>query len=283
MKQKLSLKQSKLIAILVGVLIITLAISVFFYIQESKKNSEFLLQNHSGKPDHITALKDLFGAADPSGKVRGSANELSSIWFEQSFKLGSDDFHVVFAKTQEVDPQTGAIVEAHAQGVKVGAVTYKQTDSRWQVVSKQPKFGDFGEWGDASEVKQAEILQLSPDTIVFMIDTGAGMGGFFESGKVLFAYSKNNWRDLGYVQTDADNSGICDETSKQAFSDKGDSIPCWSYTGTISAVSGQNTEYPDLLVTRTGTESGENGVSIVPAKNVIYIFNGEKYIDASKL
>lgn len=283
MNQKLSLKQSKLIAILAGVLIITIAISVFFYIEESKKNSGFLLKNHSGKPDHITALKDLFGAADPSGKARVSANELSSIWFEQSFKLGSDDFYVVFAKTQEVDPQTGAIVEAHAQGVKVGAVTYKQTDGRWQVVSKQPKFGDFGEWGDASEVKQAEVLQLSPDNIAFMIDTGAGMGGFFESGKALFAFSKNNWRDLGYVQTDADNSGICDEASERASSAEGGSIPCWSYTGAISTVSGQNTEYPDLLVTRTGTESGENGVSIMPAKNVIYIFNGEKYIDASKL
>jgi hypothetical protein len=283
MNQKLSLKQSRLIAVLAGALIISIAASVFFYSREDGQDSALLPQNLSAMPDHTTALSELFGIADSSGKVRVSANELSSIWFGQSFSLGSDEFHVIFTKTQEVDPQSGAIVKAHAQGVKVGAITYKQIDGQWQVVSRQPKFGDFGEWGDVPEVKQAEILQLSAENIAFMVDAGGGMGGFFESGKALFAYSKNSWRDLGYVQTNADNSGACDEPSGQAPSDEGGSIPCWSYTGTISIVPGENAEYPDLLVTRTGTASGENGVSIVPAKSVTYVFNGEKYVDASKL
>lgn len=279
MPQKLSLKQSRLIAILAGALIISIAASVFFYSREDGQDSASLSQDLSTMPDHTTALNELFGITDSSGKVRISANELSSIWFEQSFSLGNDEFHVIFTKTQEIDPQSGAIVKAHAQGVKVGAITYKQVDGQWQAVSRQPKFGDFGEWGDVPEVKQADILQLSPENIAFMIDAGGGMGGFFESGKALFAYSKDSWRDLGYVQTNADNSGACDE----APSDEGGSIPCWSYTGTISIVPGENAEYPDLLVTRTGTESGENGVSVVPAKNVTYVFNGEKYVDTSKL
>jgi hypothetical protein len=279
MNQKLSLKQSRLIAVLAGVLIISIAVSVFFYSRQDGHDSTFLSQNLSAVPDHTAALSELFGIPDSGGKVRISANELSSIWFEQSFKLGNDEFHVIFTKTQEIDPQSGAIVKAHAQGVKVGAITYKQVDGQWQAVSRQPKFGDFGEWGDVPEVKQADILQLSPENIAFMIDAGGGMGGFFESGKALFTYSKDSWRDLGYVQTNADNSGACDE----APSDEGGSIPCWSYTGAISIVPGENAEYPDLLVTRTGTESGENGVSIVPAKNVTYVFNGDKYVDASKL
>jgi hypothetical protein len=283
MNQKLSLKQARLIAALAGALIISIAVSVFFYSREDGQDSAFLPQNLSAAPEHTAALSELFGITDSSGKVRISANELSSIWFEQSFSLGNDELHVIFTKTQEVDPQSGAIVKAHAQGVKVGAITYQQTDGQWQVVSKQPKFGDFGEWGDVPEVKQAEILQLSPENIAFMIDAGGGMGGFFESGKALFAYSKNSWRDLGYVQTDADNSGACDESSERAPSDESGSIPCWRYTGTLSIVPGENAEYPDLLVTRTGTESGENGVSIVPAKSVTYVFNGEKYVDASKL
>lgn len=283
MNQKLSLKQTRLIAALAGTLIISIAVSVFFYSREDAQNSAFLSQGLFVTPDHATALEELFGISDSNGKARISTNELSSIWFEQSFKLGSDDLHVIFMKTQEIDPQSGAIVKTHAQGVKVGSITYKQVDGDWQVISKQPKFGDFGEWGDAPEVKQAEILQLSPDNIAFMIETGGGMGGFFESGKALFAYSKNNWRDLGYVQTDGDNSGACDGASEPAPSDKGGSIPCWRYTGTLSIVPGKNIDYPDLLVTRTGTESGEDGVSIVPAKNVTYIFNGEKYVDSSKL
>jgi len=283
MNRKLSLKQTRLIAALAGTLIISIAASAFFYSREGAQNSAFFSQNLSATPDHTTALKELFGVTDPSGKVRISANELSSIWFEQSFNVGTDTLHVIFTKTQEVDPQTGAVIDAHAQGVKVGAITYKQVDDDWQVISKQAKFGDFGEWGDAPAVAQAEMLQLSPDNIAFMIETGGGMGGFFESGKALFAYSKNGWRDLGYVQTDADNSGACDESAEQASFDGGGSIPCWSYTGTISTVPGKNAEYPDLLVTRTGTESGEDGVSIKPAKNVTYIFNGEKYVDSSKL
>jgi hypothetical protein len=283
MNQKSSLKQTRLIAALAGTLIISIAVSVLFYSREGAQSSAFLSQDLSVTPDHAIALEDLFGVTDSNGKVRISTNELSSIWFEQSFKLGSDELHVIFMKTQEVDPQSGAIVKTHAQGVKVGSITYKQVDGDWQVISKQPKFGDFGEWGDAPEVEQAEILQLSPDNIAFMIETGGGMGGFFESGKALFAYSKNNWRDLGYVQTDGDNSGACDGASEPVPSDKDGSIPCWRYTGTLSIVPGKNIDYPDLLVTRTGTESGEDGVSIVPAKSVTYIFNGEKYVDSSKL
>lgn len=280
MNPKLS---SRFTAALAGALIISIAVFVFFYNRGDGQNSVFFSHESSATPDYASALEELFGVAESSGEVRISANELSSIWFGQAFRWGDDEFYVIFTKTQEVDPQSGAIVKAHAQGIKVGAITYKQVDDDWQVISKQPKFGDFGEWGDAPEVAQAEIFQLSPDNIAFMIETGGGMGGFFESGKALFGYSKNGWSDLGYVQTDANNSGACDESAEQASADESDSIPCWSYTGTISTVSGTNAEYPDLLVTRTGTESGEDGVSIKPVENVTYIFNGEKYVDSSKL
>lgn len=280
MNPKLS---SRFTAALAGALIISTAVFVFFYNRGDGQDSVFFSHESSATPDYASALKELFGVAESIGKVRISANELGSIWFGQAFRWGDDELYVIFTKTQEVDPQSGAIVKAHAQGVKVGAITYKQADDGWQVISKQPKFGDFGEWGDAPEVAQAEILQLAPDNIAFMIDTGGGMGGFFESGKALFGYSKNGWRDLGYVQTDADNSGACDESAEQASFDGGGSIPCWSYTGIISTAPGKNAEYPDLLVTRTGTESGEDGVSIKPVENVIYIFNGEKYVNSSKL
>lgn len=56
-------------------------------------------------------------------------------------------------------------------------------------------------------------------------------------------------------------------------------LPCYSYKGVISVVNGSSSDYPDLLVTRTGTEDQENGGRIVPAKNVTYIFNDVEYVN----
>lgn len=219
------------------------------------------------KPDSLglIALKELYGVTDPSGKVKSASNKQSSIWFEQSFKDGNDNLHVVFIKTQSLDEQ-GEIDGCHGCSAEIGAVTYKQANDNWQLISKQQKITEIGSYGDAPAITQAEILQLSSDKIAFLIEDGYSNQGQTDSGKDLLVFSKNNWRDIGVVITDSDDSGNCEE---------GDVKHCFSYEGKISVISG-NKEYPDLLVTKTGTEKNGKG-NVIPAKNSVYVFNGNSY------
>lgn len=56
----------------------------------------YRFQNGSQVPLSLNALKELYGVSDPSGKVKTAYDKLSSVWFEQSFKNGKDNLHVIF-------------------------------------------------------------------------------------------------------------------------------------------------------------------------------------------
>ncbi|MEI6708793.1 MAG: lysozyme inhibitor LprI family protein [Methylococcales bacterium] len=277
MDQKPLSKQTIIIGALSGILIV--GVAAFFYTQYKNQTQEITkpsvaqAPNAIKTPDHETAMKDLFGVTDPSGEVKTGDEALSSFWFEQSFKEGTDDIHVIFFKTQSIDEE-GEPYQSHAQGVDVGAITYKQIANQWQIISKQTKFGEAGSWGDVPETT-TEIMQLSPNVLVLMVDSSYSGQGYVDEGEMLFAFSKNTWRDIGYVQTGGDNSGDCDDESA-GLEGLG---ACWSYKGKISTVAGKNPDYPDLLVTRTGTESSTERGEVITAKNVSYVFNGEKYIN----
>jgi uncharacterized protein YecT (DUF1311 family) len=281
MDQKPSSKQTIIISVLSGALI--LGITGFFYYQDNaqpKDASQSTVANAiktPKNPERNTAMQDLFGVTDPSGEVKTGEEALTSFWFEQSFTQGTDNFHVIFFKTQAID-EDGDPYQSHAQGVDVGAITYKQVGDEWQIIGKQPKFGEAGSWGDVPETT-AEILPLSASVLAFMVDSSYSGQGYVDEGKMLFTFSKNIWHDIGYLQTGGDNSGDCDDESK-SLEGLG---ACWSYEGKISVITGKNTDYPNLLVTRTGTESGANRNAVVPAKNVTYIFNGEKYINPADI
>ena len=75
------------------------------------------------------------------------------------------------------------------------------------------------------------------------------------------------------ITTEENNSGDCDETvpPTDEYYRK-----CWQYNGKISIVPKPNTQYPDLLVARTGTFPKDDKV-----KNQLYIFDGNGYVDSS--
>lgn len=229
------------------------------------------------KPDPKTALTELFGSAFNGESIRTASGERASPWFEQSFSIGSDQHHAVFSKTQQLDPETGAPLDSHVQGVSVGAITYRLDKDGWRLIGKQIGIGEIGSWGEAPKVEQAEILNLSPSKIAFLIDFDYGMGGYLDEGKVLFGFDGARWQNLGFVQTGGNNEGACDETPSAS----GVTIPCWSYTGTISVLPEIHRGYPDLLVERTGTQSGDDRHPIQPVTNAIYRFDGENYADTT--
>lgn len=65
----------------------------------------------------------------------GSEADVTKLWFQYSFTLGGERYHVVFTQSPQVDALSGAIKHCHACGVKIGAVTYKLFLNRWELLS----------------------------------------------------------------------------------------------------------------------------------------------------
>gem|GEM_PF-1181123 len=227
------------------------------------------------KPDASAALQELYGSEFSGESIKTESGELAGFWFEQGFSIGDRDYHVIFGKAQKIDPETGTPLDSHVQGVKVGAATYRLDSDGWRAIGMQTGIGEIGSWGEAPDIKQAKTLTLSPKRIAFMLDFGYGMGGYFDNGKVLFGFDGTTWVDLGFVQTGGNNAGACDDEPLPS----GITIPCWSYTGVISVLSDIHHGYPDLLVARTGTQSGDEQHPINSAENAVYRFDGDKYAD----
>lgn len=279
-----SAKQSLIISAVTAVLVLLIVASALFYLQ-AKSQAQAISQANASEaskslplPSNEAALKELFGTSAPvdSGDIAKIApNKLTSFWFEQSFTLGVDHLHVKFFATQRLD-ESGQPIDSHAQSVEVGAISYQKNANKWQVLSKQPQFGVAGAWGKVDKAVTPVVLQLSPTSLAVMVAASDGMGGWHEEGKTIFVFAQNAWHDAGYVQTGGDNLGTCDD-APPAADEEFPIAPCYRYSGTISVVNGATSEYPDLLVTRTGTEAEEHLGKLLPARNVTYVFKDGKY------
>lgn len=280
-----------LIVLSVTALIAALAAAGYFYQQQKtvdnnqtpppKKQAQTPLPsvNSIKTPTAAEVLTALFGVKATSDKIANAENQLSSLWFEQSFQHGTDKFHAVFVKTQNIDPESKAVLDSHADGANVSVVVYQQVNKQWQLFSKQTNVGNFGSWGDVPDIKQVPTLQLSPNNLAFLIESGSSGQGYTDTGKGLLAYNLKlkTWKDLGFVQTGSDNAGACDDSPQPA-----DSVlsACWAFTGEITLTkSGKNSDFPDLLVKEKGTSSDDNN-KIVPVSDRLYVFNGEQYVEA---
>jgi hypothetical protein len=229
-------------------------------------------------PPVAEALTTLFGVKTSSNQVANEPDQLSSLWFEQSFSHADKSFHAVFIKTQSLDSETKEVIDSHAAAVNVSIVIYQLINNQWQLFSKQLNVGEFGSWGDVPGLEKAQILQLSSDNLAFLIDSGFSGQGYTEEGKGLFSFNFNNktWKNLGFVQTGGDNEGTC---SDHPAPDESFIHACWSFSGEITlAKTGKNPDYPDLLVKRRGTTSDDNN-KIIPARDQLYTFNGEQYVE----
>jgi len=284
MSQQSSSKHSIIIGALSGLLVLSIGVSTLLYFQ-SKNQLQAINPKKVPKesnavqfPSEDTALKELFFVSDPSGKVKTAPNKLTYFLFEQSFKIGTNNLHVKFFATQSLD-ESGRPFDWHAAGVDVGAITYKQNYSQWEVISKQPQFGEAGKWGEFYG-GEPEVLQLSPTSLAVMVDHSDFGQGYSTEGKIVFVFAQNTWHNFGYIETGGSNPGNCDQTPPPAGEEG--LAPCYSYEGEISVVKGSTSEYPDLLVTRTGTESNEYRGTPLPAKNVTYIFKDGRYMNPNE-
>lgn len=262
----------------------------YFYLQKNKIPASAVILDATLQPTTTEALAPalpsaaesltaLFGIKAITNQVANSPSQLSSVWFSQPFTQAAGKFQVVFVKTQSLDPESGTVLESHADAATISAVVYQLENNQWQLFSKQINFGSFGSWGDVPKIDQTQTLQLSPDRLVFLMDSGFTAQGYTEAGKGLFSFNLQTklWKDLGFITTGGDNSGVCDETV--ALTPDSMSLPCWQFSGDITlAGKTENSSYPNLLVTVKGTMNDDNN-KIIPATNRLYVFKGDHYVE----
>jgi len=229
------------------------------------------------KPNVNDALAILFTSAKVKDhKVKINKDTLASFWFAQSFNDGIHKYYAIFIKNQLVGESNEAY-GSHADAPVISSVVYKLLENKWVLASKQENIGLFGSWGDVPEIKAAEILPLAKGNLALLLDISYSGQGYTNSGKTIFAYHQDSWAQLGYLQTAGNNSGVCDNEAED------DELlsACWEFKGKISlAEDNDGSDYPDVIVNRTGTMAGEDG-QIIPVKNSLYTFNGEEYLEFS--
>ncbi len=283
--------QPILIGVLSGALVVAISVAIFLYfkpqqtvpsenhIKEAIQAQIATIQAPASQaainvptPNKVQAFNTLFAVNTKHGKIKTGKHKVSSIWFDKKLTYGADTIYVVFTLTHSLNESTGDVESCHACAPEIGAITYKKQLNGWEVISKQARFTSFGSWGEVSD-DQPELFALSKLTTSFLLDTSYSSTGMSTSGKAIFSFAGDAWRDLGTITTEEDNSGACDETvpPTDEYYRK-----CWQYSGKISIVPKPNTQYPDLLVTRIGTFPDDDKV-----KNKLYTFNGNEYVDSS--
>lgn len=221
-------------------------------------------------------IKDLTDITVPNKKLKTASDKLSSLWFEQEFQIGDDKFRVFFIKSQSLDESGEFNNTCYACGVDIAAVTYKQLNNTWEIISKQQKISvDTGKYGDEVEIKRADTIHLTSNKILFLIphNDEYSHGSDGSERQSLLVFTKNKWIDLSgsTITTIGDNSGDCGNESILG--------KCYKFVGKISVIPSTK-EYPDLLVTRIGTILDENG-NVIPAKNITYEFKDGGYKEAT--
>ena len=289
MSQSSSSKQSVLIGVLSGALVVAIGAAVFLYMnsgvravggaepaasEASATASETVVA--IAPPSVSDSMKELFDLQQGSEEAKTKPDQLTKAAFSTEFNLGSDRFYAQFFQSQDL-LENGEVSDSHASSVDLSVITYKQTGATWSVIDKKVELAESGTWGSLSDAP-VEKLQLSPSSFGLLVNEGFSGQGYYHDGKSIFVFASNQWQHVGHVETGASNSGACDPEFKPGSSDEF-AKPCYEHTGKISVAPNAKGEFPDLLVIKQGTQDGEQPNQVVPAKNVTVKYIKDKYKD----
>ena len=231
-------------------------------------------------PSASESMKELFGWKPGAEEVKTGQDKLTKAAFSEAFTLGAGRYFAQFFQRQQILGD-GAVNEAHAATVSLSVITYKQIDGAWRIVDKRIDLTESGAWGQLHEAP-VQRIQLSPASFGLLIQEGSIGQGYSDGGKSVLVYTIDQWHDAGVVQTSASNGGSCETGPKNGESDEY-MRACFEYDGKISVDPNASGEFPDLLVTKKGTQEGERPNQVMPARSVIFKFINGKYESPSEL
>ena len=226
-------------------------------------------------PDPKDALKVLFGLSAPGDFVRVDGAKSARVWFSRLFQVGSEEVFVVFVSVFTLDKE-GKPIGCHVCSPSVGAATYKLSESKWTVVSKQLDIAQLGTWGEAPAIANAEILELATGHVALLFEGGSMGQGYTEGGTSIIDYSQNKWQFLGHIPTYGDNAGTCDDSPSGRLDP--DMQRCWKYSGKLSLEPNQKRRLSNIIVNLKGTVFNLEKNLIIPVVDTRYVFNGKEYV-----
>lgn len=125
-----------------------------------------------------------------------------------------------------------------------GAILVKEA-GRWVVDASETYLTTMGR---VSQAPQAELVKIGPERHgVLLSDEGQPMGYGYRT-VLLVAQHRAGLTVVLELPVKEDNEGACVEPSK-----------CWGWSSDFQFTEGKSSDFFDVVVRRSGTESGENG------------------------
>ena len=282
-------KQAIVVGVLSGALVVALGAIGFLLMARSEPSildtSSATTSTDAAKAENSSpisppsvseSMKELFGLKQGADEAKTAPDILSQAAFSQSFTLGKDRYFAQFFQSQQL-LGTGELDESHAATVRLSVLTYKQSGGTWEVVDKKTDLTESGAWGQLLSAP-VETLRLSAASMALLVEEGSIAQGYTDGGKTVLVFTNQRWHDTGVIHTNSSNGGACDPDYKPGAGD--DFMkPCYEHTGSISVAHDAQGDFPDLLVTKQGTQAGENPDQIIPVKNVIVKYTKGKYVE----
>lgn len=195
-------------------------------------------------PSATDAIKDVFGVASRTESAPTSPGQLSSVWHTRKVTLGDSTLQVVFLQTQDMDPATQKPLLEPGTAPLLSAAVYQLVGDRWALVSASKHFASFGDNGAVKKTDKSEVLEF-PQGPAFLFDDIQTVDSSVKSSKAVFVFqgAAIGWAELGRVRTGASSLPAIGPSAPGYF----------KYTGTVAMVPGAASTFPQLKVTRTGT------------------------------
>jgi hypothetical protein len=188
----------------------------------------------------------------------------AELWFEYEFTNDNSDYYTLFSFKE---------FKKNIPLTKFSAITYKYIDNGWKLVSNQQQIDKPNNFMFcSSELKKPSQLRISNHTLVILVDAGdcSGSGGGTDS-VILYEFNNFNWHSIGNILINFYEFG--------SFLSEG-----------VLSIIPSNKKYPDLLLTISREEYGENITDPVKSESPeyeVYFFNGKEYskleVSASKI
>jgi len=209
-------------------------------------------------PDRKSVLADIY----KNPIQEGTENQLSdgryvSYWNGSQFTLNGKKYFVAFS---DATPESEIEYPAPEDMVNISQATYELVGNEWKLKSVQEDVGKFGGNNKAptvnsdhktviSQVTNGNLMLAVPTFVSAMLGTQLYFYEIFS-----FSATDSNWKRLGKVGSGYDNSAGCAHEG-----DSDTTIKCVRNTGIMQFSSGGNSNWPELKVTFTGTDTNKDG------------------------
>jgi hypothetical protein len=218
----------------------------------------------------------------------------TSVWFSVSFVSSGEPRYAVFLKTKGTEADNDA---GHAAGAEISVATFSDANdpsesSYGDLQANLTQSGIFGDVYSQPDLHQSfdtpkrvgrlqydlgdgRLALLVPDEDMAQGEDIGGYQIFVFDGKA--DHGSGTWAPGGDIDTFDGDKADCDDSGKPFIGTLG----CFAWTGSVRLMPSSNDGWPELIVHATGTAENSTYSKLIPAPDIIYSFDGQRFIQVS--